>query len=67
VLCAPASCVSAIAGIVWRPLTAPVSRYPWSVLWRAGERSEHVAAVVDGARTLSRGLGWLRPINGTLA
>jgi len=60
VLCAPASCVSAIAGIVWRPLTAPVSRYPWSVLWRAGERSEHVRAAVEAARALSREQGWLQ-------
>jgi DNA-binding transcriptional LysR family regulator len=61
VLCAPASCVSAVARIVWRPMTAPVSRYPWSVLWRAGERSEHVRAVVAGARALSQELGWLQP------
>jgi len=47
VLCVPASCVAAVPeGIVWRPLVAPVSRYPWSVLWRAGDRSEHVGALV---------------------
>jgi DNA-binding transcriptional LysR family regulator len=28
VVCAPASCVSVAAGIVWRPLVEPVSRYP---------------------------------------
>jgi DNA-binding transcriptional LysR family regulator len=60
-VCAPASCVSVIPSIVWRPLTEPVSRYPWSVLWRAGEHSAHVRAVVDGARTLSQELGWLQP------
>lgn len=61
VLCVPASCVSAAAGTVWRPLTAPVSHYPWSVLWRAGNRAEHVHAVIDAARALSAQLGWLPP------
>jgi DNA-binding transcriptional LysR family regulator len=65
VLCAPASCVSAIPGVVWRPLTAPTSLYPWSVLWRAGEHSEHVRAVVASARALSEHLGWLRPAGET--
>ena len=51
---------SAVPGIVWRPLVAPVSRYPWSVLWRAGDPSEHVRALVACARTLSQELGWLR-------
>jgi DNA-binding transcriptional LysR family regulator len=58
-LCVPASCVSAVQGIVWRPLVAPVSRYPWSVLWRAGDHSEHVRALVASARTLSQKLSWL--------
>jgi hypothetical protein len=31
VLCAPSSCVSPPTGIVWKPLVAPPSRYPWSV------------------------------------
>jgi DNA-binding transcriptional LysR family regulator len=61
VLCAPSSCVPTPAGIVWRPLVAPQSRYPWSVLWRAGDSSEHVSALVDAARTLSEQLGWLQP------
>jgi DNA-binding transcriptional LysR family regulator len=64
VLCAPSSCVPTPAGIVWRPLVAPLSRYPWSVLWRAGDSSEHVSALVRAARTLSRELGWLRPSAG---
>jgi DNA-binding transcriptional LysR family regulator len=60
VLCVPASCVAAVPeGIVWRPLVAPVSRYPWSVLWRAGDRSEHVGALVACALALSQALGWL--------
>jgi DNA-binding transcriptional LysR family regulator len=61
VLCVPASCVSALPGIVWRSLVEPVSRYPWSVLWRAGDRSEHVSALVAAAHTLSRQLNWLQP------
>jgi DNA-binding transcriptional LysR family regulator len=53
-LCVPASCVAAVpGGIVWRPLVAPVSRYPWSVLWRAGDPSEHVSSLVRAARTLA--------------
>jgi hypothetical protein len=58
-LCVPASCVVAVPGIVWRQLVAPVSRYPWSVLWRARDPSEHVGALVASARALSQQLGWL--------
>jgi DNA-binding transcriptional LysR family regulator len=61
VLCAPSSCVSLPPGIVWRPLVAPPSHYPWSVLWRAGDASEHVRALLRCARVLSRRLGWLEP------
>ena len=61
VLCAPSSCVSPPAGIVWKPLVAPPSRYPWSVLWRVGDSSPHVRALVRCARTLSQQLGWLEP------
>jgi DNA-binding transcriptional LysR family regulator len=59
--CVPASCVVAVPGIVWRQLVEPVSRYPWSVLWRAGDPSEHVRALVACARALSQELGWLEP------
>jgi DNA-binding transcriptional LysR family regulator len=59
VLCAPSSCVPTVAGMVWRPLVAPPSRYPWSLLWRAGDSSEHVRALVDCARDLSNRHGWL--------
>jgi DNA-binding transcriptional LysR family regulator len=63
-LCVPASCVAAVpGGIVWRPLVAPVSRYPWSVLWRAGDRSEHVGALVACALALSQALGWLEALS----
>ena len=61
VLCAPSSCLPTPAGIVWRPLVAPLSRYPWSVLWRVGDSSEHVSTLVRAARTLSQQLGWLQP------
>jgi DNA-binding transcriptional LysR family regulator len=61
VVCVPASCRLAVPGIVWRPLVEPVSRYPWSILWRAGDSSEHVRAVVAAARRLSRELDWLHP------
>lgn len=61
VLCAPSSCVSPPTGIVWKPLVAPPSRYPWSVLWRVGDSSPHVRALVRCARTLSQQLGWLEP------
>lgn len=62
VLCAPASCAAALPEMVWRPLVAPVSRYPWSVLWRADNHSEHVRAVIACARGLSQALGWLEPL-----
>ncbi|MDT7710344.1 MAG: hypothetical protein QOG20_5951 [Pseudonocardiales bacterium] len=61
VLCAPSSCVPPGTGMAWRPLVAPPSRYPWSLLWRAGDSSEHVHAVLGCARVLSRRLGWLEP------
>ena len=38
------------------PLVAPASRYPWSLLCRAGDSSEHVRALVDPASS-SAGLG----------
>jgi hypothetical protein len=61
VLCASASCVSALPEIVWRNLILPVSHYPWSVLWRACNHSKHVSALIASARTLSRQLRWLQP------
>jgi DNA-binding transcriptional LysR family regulator len=57
--CVPSSCIGALPGTTWRPLTEPASYYPWSVLWRASEDSDHVAAIVDSARTMSQRLGWL--------
>lgn len=61
VVCVPASCTSAVPELQWRPLAQPPSHYPWSVLWRDGDRSEHVRAVIMAAQRLSRDLGWLNP------
>ena len=57
--CAPSSCIASLSGTIWRPLTAPASYYPWSVLWRAADVSGHVRAIVNCARIMSRRLGWL--------
>ena len=57
--CVPSSCISALPGTIWRPLTDPASYYPWSVLWRAAETSGHVRAVVSCAQAMSKRLGWL--------
>jgi DNA-binding transcriptional LysR family regulator len=57
--CVPSSCIAALAGTIWRPLTEPASYYPWSVLWRAAETSGHVRAVVSCARAMSQRLDWL--------
>jgi len=57
--CVPSSCIAALPGTIWRPLTDPTSRYPWSVLWRATDGSGHVQAVVSCAQAMSKQLGWL--------
>ena len=57
--CVPSSCISALPGTIWRPLTEPASCYPWSVLWRAADTSDHVHAIVSCAQAMSRRLGWL--------
>jgi DNA-binding transcriptional LysR family regulator len=57
--CVPSSCIAALPGTTWRPLTEPASCYPWSVLWRAADDSSHVRAVVSCAQAMSRRLGWL--------
>lgn len=61
VVCAPASCALALPGVVWRSVVKPATQYPWSVLWRSGDRSEHVRAVLSAARRLANELGWLEP------
>jgi len=57
--CVPSSCIAALPGTVWRPLTEPASSYPWSVMWRAAGNSGHVQAVVSCAQAMSQQLGWL--------
>jgi DNA-binding transcriptional LysR family regulator len=57
--CVPSSCITALPGTIWRPLTSPPSYYPWSVLWRATDASEHVRAIVSCARAMSARLDWL--------
>ena len=57
--CVPSSCIAALPGTTWRPLTEPSSYYPWSVLWRAAETSGHVHDIVSCARAMSGRLGWL--------
>ncbi len=57
--CVPSSCISALPRTIWRPLTEPPSYYPWSVLWRATDTSDHVHAIVSCAQTMSRRLSWL--------
>jgi DNA-binding transcriptional LysR family regulator len=57
--CVPSSCIAALPGTIWRPLTEPTSDYPWSVLWRSADKSAHVQAVVSCAQAMSKRLGWL--------
>lgn len=57
--CVPSSCISALPGMMWRPLIEPVSDYPWSILWRAAGNSDHVRIVVACAQAMSHRLGWL--------
>ena len=57
--CVPASCIAALPGTTWRPITEPASYYPWSVLWRAADAPGHVHAVVSCAQAMSQRLGWL--------
>jgi DNA-binding transcriptional LysR family regulator len=57
--CVPSSCISALPGTIWRPLSEPASYYPWSVLWRAADDSDRVRDIVACARTMSQRLGWL--------
>ncbi len=61
--CVPSSCIAALPGTTWRPLTDPASYYPWSVLWRAAGESGHVRAVVSCARVMSQRLGWLAAVS----
>jgi len=66
VYCVPSSCIAALPGTIWRPLSEPASYYPWSVLWRADTASEHVRAIVTCARNMSGRLGWLVTTDGVV-
>ena len=57
--CVPSSCIAALPGTTWRPLTHPATHYPWSVLWRANDHTGHVRAVITCAQAMSQRLGWL--------
>jgi len=57
--CVPSSCISALPGTIWRPLTEPKSHYPWSVLWRTNDTTDHARTIIGCARTMSARLGWL--------
>jgi DNA-binding transcriptional LysR family regulator len=57
--CVPSSCISALPGTIWAPLTGPMSHYPWSILWRAADVSDHVRAIITCAKAMSQRLGWL--------
>jgi DNA-binding transcriptional LysR family regulator len=59
VSCVPFSCTRALPGTTWRPLTEPVSYYRWSILWRAGDVSDPVKAILTSAQMTSKHLGWL--------
>ncbi len=59
VLVAPSSSADGLRGVVWKQLTEPVSRYPWSLLWRAGDKSRHVRAALACARVLAAEHDWL--------
>ncbi|MFI7233102.1 LysR family transcriptional regulator [Nonomuraea angiospora] len=48
-------------GTTWRPLTEPVTHYPWSLLWHDANPSPHIATVIASARRLALRLGWLQP------
>lgn len=57
--CVPSSCAATLPGVVWKPLTEPVARYPWSVMWRSGDHAMPITTALGSARTLARELDWL--------
>ncbi|WP_246064257.1 LysR family transcriptional regulator [Nonomuraea longispora] len=63
VYCVPSSFrTSNRPGTIWRPLTEPAPRYPWSLLWYDANASPHIATLLDNARTLAQRLDWLDPV-----
>ncbi len=62
VVSVPSSCAqAALPGVTWKPLVEPLSRYPWSLLWRMDDQSEYVQAVRSCTRVLAQELSWLNP------
>lgn len=59
ILCVPRSCGVVSPSTHWVSLTAPVARYPWSLLWRADNQSEPVRFVRECARVVSGRLRWM--------
>jgi DNA-binding transcriptional LysR family regulator len=55
---APQSCGVRWPGTCWVPLVDPVPQYAWFLFWRADNQSEHLEAVLNYARELSRVRGW---------
>jgi DNA-binding transcriptional LysR family regulator len=56
--CVPSSCISALPGTIWRPLVQPTSHYPWSILWRDTDTTDHIQSIVSCAQAMSERLGW---------
>ena len=48
------------AGVRLLPVTGPVPRFPWSVIWRADDRSPALAAFLRQLSELSRDEQWTR-------
>lgn len=46
-MCLPQSLWHEYPGVRWRPLTQPVTTYPWSVLWRTDDQSPVVRSFVS--------------------
>lgn len=59
--CVPSSCAYAPPGVMWKLLTEPLAWYPWSLMWRAGDGTHGVRAIVTAARNLSAEMEWLEP------
>jgi DNA-binding transcriptional LysR family regulator len=56
--CVPASGARPYPGIVDKEIIEPTALYPWSLLWRVDNTSDHLRIVLSIARRLSRELGW---------
>lgn len=56
-MCLPRSMWHEYPGVRWRPLTQPVTTYPWSVLWRTDDQSPVVRSFVSST-------GWFAHVDG---